>query len=186
MKKLIAFVLIALMSVAAIACTQQSTKVEPAPVEATPEPVEEPSEPDQFSDILAFVNEGEIYFDLHVTDAIQNFTAEVDGKAIDGNTKAVPFTAESKIVFGGEANAEKAVDVYIIFGMKEDGQYRFGQSILHKMDADSVIESLASKVSGVLGGSAKLFIAVTDEGGQWDRSLNEKLNAFIDSYSVKE
>ena len=185
MKKLIAIFLIALLSVAAVACTTTVTKTELTPVDGASAPAAETTETEKFVDLIPFVKDGEIYFDINVSDAIKNFGVQVDGKAISAETKAVPFNAESKLVFSGDADAEKSIDAYIVFGQKEDGHYRFEQSIIRGMDADAAAERLDNAVSRVLAGNAKIYVAIVDRGAGWDRNLSEKLNAFLDKYNVK-
>ncbi|MBQ4425324.1 MAG: hypothetical protein IJK03_05785 [Oscillospiraceae bacterium] len=181
MKKTAALMLCILMifSMAACSGSQTQTQTEPVTTEApasTKDPVEE------HLDLIPFVKDGEIYFDIRVTDAIKNFSVKVDGKTVDEAGKCVPFTKDSQITFEGEGDADKSVSVYIVFGLKEDNFYRFNASISQGIDADHAMTRLPKLVSDVLGGNSKILIVITEKPADWDHSLSDKLNDFLSKY----
>ena len=104
---------------------------------------------------------------------------------MDEAGKCVPFTGDSQITFEGEGDADKSVSVYIVFGLKEDQHYRFNCSISQGLDADCAIDRLPAIISKVLGGNSKILIIITEQPGDWDRRLSDKLNDFLSQYVSK-
>ncbi len=176
MKKLVALLLVVVMSLTIFACT----KIE--------EKREEPIDPNgngnavviqentEFVDKLPFVKDGEIYFDLQVKDSIKNFKVTVDGKEVG---KTATFTANSTIVFTGEGDPEKTVFAYIVYAKKNGSEYDYNMQILKDLDADKGPEALGNRLATVIGGYDKLFISICDTEEGWDHSLNEALNTFL-------
>ena len=80
MKKLVVLLLVITMSLAVFACTKiEETRVEPIDPNGSGNAAAV-QEDTKFVDKLSFVKDGEIYFDLHVTDSIKGFKVTVDGK----------------------------------------------------------------------------------------------------------
>ena len=189
MKKALLLVLAFLLCIIMTACTKTETVVDekPIPMETEPETeaAETTEEVEEAIDMIPFVQDGEIYFDIHVDGAIRNFMVEVDGKAVDASAKKLPFTGESKITFSGEADENGSVNVYIIYAHKEGDHYSFGQMISRGMDADAAVARLGNTVSGLLNGNRRIFMVITEQPKGWDHSLSELLNAFLDGFVVE-
>ncbi|MBO4838346.1 MAG: hypothetical protein J5493_03130 [Lachnospiraceae bacterium] len=173
MKKTAALLLCLLMVVSLAACSASPAPTQPATTPAaTTDAIEE------HFDLIPFVKDGEIYFDIHVTDAIKNFAVKVDGQAVESG-KGLTFTDKTQITFEGEADADKSLDMYVIFGVKDGNYYRFNQSISNGIDADRAMERLPKVISDVLSGNNKILVILTEKPGDWDHSLSEKLNEFL-------
>lgn len=186
MKKIAALLICALMLLSLTACSGSQPQTQPATTTAqatTPNPVEE------YADLLPFLKDGEIYFDIHVTDAVKNLAVKLDGKAVDAASKKTTFTKDSQLSFEGEASADKSLTMYLVFGTKDETattiQYRYSQSIHRGMDADKALERLPQVLSSILGGNAKILVILTEDPGTWDTSLSEKLNEFLKPYTGK-
>ena len=192
MKKTLLLALAFLLCVIMTACTKTETVIEETPIpmdtgsEAeADEAAETTEEAAEVTDMIPFVRDGEIYFDIHVDGAIRNFTVKVDGKAVDASARSLPFTGESVITFSGEADENGSVNVYIIYAQKDGDHYRFQQVINRGMDAYAAVERLGKTVSGLLNGNSRIFVVVTEQPKGWDRSLSEALNAFLDRFVIE-
>ena len=176
MKKLVVLLLVIAMSLAVFACTKiEETRVEPIDPNGS-ENAAAVQEDTKFVDKLSFVKDGEIYFDLHVTDSIKGFKVTVDGKEAN---KAVPFTANSVVAFEGEGDPEKSVYAYIVYAKKDGKEYTYDMQILNGLDADKGPEMFGNRLSNVIGGNDKLFVSICDTAEGWDHSLSESLNTLL-------
>ena len=185
MKKALVLLLSAAMMLALLSCGSNPA---PTTTTAAPATTDAPTETEgvkEFLDVIPFANTGEIYFDINTGSAIKNFKVTVDGKTIDASG-AVPFTADSVLSFAGDADADKALDVYIVMGRDEDGHLQFIHSISNGLDADAAVDRLPSIVGRVIKGSSKVYVAILEKGQNWNRSLSDKLNNFLDQYVIKE
>lgn len=185
MRKFSVVVLAALMSVTMLACgsqtssstqTTSSTKTESTASQKTA------SEEDKLVDMLSFINDGEVYFDVNVTDALKDLKITVGGKDALAEKK-VAFSSDTDYSIESTAEPGKKVSIYIVTANKEDGHYRYQQLISQGFDSEMAPERLSKLLSQYLkGGSTKLYFAVTEDPKGWDHSLNEKLNEFLDGY----
>lgn len=189
MKKALFLALAVLLCVVATACTKTETVVEETPIPMETGPVADEAETTEEAakaiDMIPFVRDGEIYFDIHVDGAIGNFAVKVDGKPVDASVKSLPFTGDSEIVFSGEADENGSVNVYIVYALKDGDHYRFQQSISRGMDADAAVERLGKTVSTLLKGNSRILVIVTEQPKGWDHSLSEQLNAFLDGFVIE-
>ena len=189
MRKLWVLALAALLCTAAAACTKTETKIEEKPVPMFEEPVaEEPAAataPEETADLIPFVPEGSIYFDIHVESAIKNFAVSVDGKAINSSGKSAPFTEGSAVAFSGDAEADKSVNMYLVYAQKENGHIRFEQMISRDMDADAVLTRLPGTISKLLAGNFRILVILTEQPKGWDHSLSEPLNALLNQLVIE-
>ena len=177
MKKITALMMCILMVFTLTACSGSQTPTQPATTPAAT-PAETTDVVEKALDLIPFVKDGEIYFDIHVTDAIKNFAVKVDGKPVEAG-KGLSFTDKTQITFEGEADADKSLDMYVIFGVKDGNYYRFNQSISNGLDADRAMERLPKVISDVLSGNNKILVIVTEKPGDWDHNLSDKLNDFL-------
>ena len=187
MKKITALILVLTLALVFAACGKTETPTT-TPAASTPAATEsaEPTNEDaaeKLLDVIPFANDGELYFDIKVGDAIKDFAAKVDGEAVPASGGAVKYTENSKLEFTGTGDADKSVNVYIIMATKESGKYSCTQSIQKGLDADVVLERLPNTISRVLAGTAKVYVAITQDPKGWDHNLDEKLNAFLDPLS---
>ena len=184
-KKLAVAVLAALMSVTMMACggqsgssqqTASSTKTESTVSQKTA------SSEDSTLDMLNFIKEGEAYFDVTVTEALKDLKITVDGKDAIG-AKKVSYTKDCDYAIESTAEPGKKVNIYIVSGNLENGNFRYTQTISQGIDAEHASNRLSDMVSKNLKGSSKFYIAITEEVKGWDHSLSEKLNQFLDGYA---
>lgn len=189
MRKLWVLALAVLLCTAAAACTKTETKIDEKPVPVYEEPAaEEPAAataPEETADLIPFVPEGSIYFDIHVESAIKNFAVSVDGKAINSSGKSAPFTEGSAVAFSGDADADKSVNVYLVYAQKENGHVRFQQMISRDMDADAVLTRLPGTISKLLAGNSRILVILTEQPKGWDHSLSEPLNALLNQLVIE-
>ncbi len=181
MKKKLALILTFALVLILTACgkAENSGTSAPAAPESTAAATEDTAE--ERTDILPFAKDGEIYFDIKAGDAVKDFGVKVDGQAVPSSGGAIKYTEKSAITFEGTGNAEKSVNVYIVMAVKEDGHYSFTQSINKDLSADKVVERLPQIMSGVLGGTTKIYVAITQDPKGWDHGLNEKLNELLEA-----
>ena len=189
MRKLWVLALAVLLCTAVAACTKTETKIEEKPVPVYEEPAaEEPAAataPEETADLIPFVPEGSIYFDIHVESAIKNCAVSVDGKAINSSGKSAPFTEGSAVAFSGDADADKSVNVYLVYAQKENGHVRFQQMISRDMDADAVLTRLPGTISKLLAGNSRIMVIMTEQPKGWDQSLSEPLNALLNQLVIE-
>ena len=192
MRKIWILALAVLLCMAAAACTKTETKIEEKPVPVQDEPAaEEPAaaaaleEIAEAADLIPFVPEGSIYFDIHVENAIKNFAVSVDGKAIDAAGKSAQIKEGSAVTFSGDADADKSVNVYIIYAQKENAHASFQQMISRDMDADAAVARLPETISKLFSGNSRILVIVTEQPKGWDRSLSEPLNALLDQLVIE-
>lgn len=192
MRKIWILALAVLLCMAAAACTKTETKIEEKPVPVQDEPVTEepaavaaPEEIAETVDLIPFVPEGNIYFDIHVENAIKNFAVSMDGKAINAEGKSAQIKEGSAVVFSGEADANKSVNVYLIYAKEENGHFVFQKMISRDMDADAVITRLPDTISKLLAGNSRILVILTEQPKGWDRSLSEPLNALLDQLVIE-
>ena len=192
MRKIWILLLAVLVCLAAAACTKTETKIEEKPVPVQDEPAAEetaavaaPEEIGEATDLIPFVPEGSIYFDIHVENAIKNFSVSVDGKAIDAAGKSAQIKEGSAVIFSGEAEADKSVNVYLIYAQKENGHFVFQKMISRDMDADAVVTRLPETISKLLSSNSRILVILTEQPKGWDRSLSEPLNALLDQLVIE-
>ena len=187
MRKLWILVLVVLLCVTG--CTKTEITIEEKPIQAYEEPTAEATAataaPEETADLIPFVPEGSIYFDVHIESAIKNFAVSVDGKAIDAAQKSAPFTDGSAVVFSGDADAEKSINMYLVYAQKEDGHVRFQHAISRDMDADAALTRLPGTISKLLAGNSRILVILTEQPKGWDRSLSEPLNALLDQLVIE-
>ena len=179
MKKTAAILMCVLMLFSMTACSESQASSQSAAAPAASTNVVE-----EYIDLIPSVKAGEIYFDVHVTDAIKNFTVKADGTAVETG-RSIPFTDKTQITFEGEADADKSVDIYIVFGTKDGDYFRFNQSISKGLDADRALDQLSKKISDVLSVNNKILVIITEKPGDWDHTISDKLNDFLDQYVSK-
>lgn len=187
MKKITALILSFTLALVFAACGKSESPATTAAATAPPtagsaEPTNEDAA-EKLLDVIPFAKDGEIYFDIKTGDTIKDFTAKVDGQTVPASGGVVNYTENSKIEFTGTGDADKSVNVYIIMAAKEAGKYSFTQSISKGLDADMAVGRLSNIISRVLGGTAKVYVAITPDPKGWDHNLDEKLNAFLDPLS---
>ena len=173
----------------ATGCTKTEITIEEKPIPAYEEPAAQETEatdaPEEVADLIPFVSEGCICFDIHIESAIKNFAVSVDGKAIDAAQKSVPFTEGSEVVFSGDADAEKSINMYLVYAQKEDGHVRFQHAISRDMDADAAVIRLPGTISKLFAGGSRILVILTEQPKGWDRSLSEPLNALLDQLVIE-
>ena len=184
-KKFGVVALAALMSVTMLACGSQTSSSTPTTsstkTESTVSQKTDSSE-EQLSDMLDFLKDGEIYFDMNVADALKDLKVTVGGNDVLA-TKKVAYTADSDFAIQSTAEPGKSVSVYIVVAKKDGNHYQYTQAISNGLDSERAAERLSTLLSQYLkGDSTKLYFAVTEDPKGWDHSLNEKLNEFLDGY----
>ena len=190
MRKLWILAPVVLLCSAAAACTKTETMIEEKPVPIYEEPAAEEAAAaavpeEEASDLISFVPEGSIYFDIHVESAIRDFAISVDGTVINTAEKSAPFKEGSAVVFSGNADADKSVNVYLVYAQKENGHVRFQQMISRDMDADAALTRLPESISKLLPGNSRIVVIITEEPKGWDHSLSEPLNALLNQLVIE-
>ena len=187
-RKLWILALVVLLCTAAAACTKTETMIEEKPVPIYEEPAAEEAAaaavPEEDTDLIPFVPEGSIYFDIHIESAIRDFAISVDGTVINTAEKSAPFKEGSAVVFSGNADADKSVNVYLVYAQKENGHVRFQQMISRDMDADAALTRLPESISKLLPCNSRIVVIITEEPKGWDHSLSESLNTLLNQLVI--
>ena len=194
MKNVLALVLAILMIALLAACDPAEQPARPSSTDSaesaqTPEPAasEEPSAQKVDPTILdGFIDDGQIYFDLHVaSDSVQNFSLKVGNETLTESGK-IPFNADDTIVLNGEPAEGKKFTMYIIRKYSNEGALSIEHFVHIGVRADKLGE-LLGKIYQRLGVSTtKAYVTVLETNDGWNHDLSPKLNDYLNAIKPAE
>ena len=195
MKKLLAMAVAVLLLASLVACgapaEQPSQSSSPAPAESAqasePAASEDPSAQKVDPTILdGFIDDGQIYFDLHVTsESVQNFSLKVGNETLT-ESKKIPFNAGDTIALNGEPAEGKKFTLYIIRKYSKEGSLSLEHFINVGVRADK-LGDLLGKIYERLGASTtKAYITILETNDGWNHDLSPKLNDYLNSIKPAE
>ena len=183
MKRIITLFSALLMLVALVACSsadeQPSQQPEPQSAETV---VSTPDESDKTAAdptmLDSFVEDGKIYFDLHITsDSIKDFTLTAGGETF-AESKQVPLKADDTVTQNGEVVEGKKFTIYIVRKYEDEGKMSIESFVHVGVQANKLGELLTRRISS-LGNSTKVYFAILETVDGWDHDLSPKLNQYL-------
>ena len=127
---------------------------------------------------LSFLGDGEVYFDVSVSDKIDSFKVEIDGQDAVGH--AVKFKEGSEISVEATGDENVKLSVFVVFGDEEGAHFTFSRNNnVTKMDA-------LSRKFQERTNNKRIYIAVLEKLDGWNHDLSEGLNATLEPYTELE
>ena len=179
MKRILSIVLVLAMMLSLAACAGGNTTTTAAPqttATAAPETTQ-----DVLVEALNFLQEGEIYFDIHLSaDTVKDLSITVDGKAL-GSDKKLRFKEGSSYEVKGEGKDGVKVVTVIVSSTKDGNHFRNTHEISSGNVSDA-LELLGRKLSRAKG--QKLYVFFAEKKGDWDHNLGNALNQYMEKVTV--
>ena len=176
MKKILSFILILAMLLSLAACGGSTATTTTAAPQTTTTAA--PETEDVLVEALNFLQEGEVYFDIHLSaDTVKNLSITVDGKTL-GSDKKLNFKEGSSFEVKGEGKEGVKVTVIIITSTK-DGNYFRNTHEISSGDVDDALGLLARKLER--GKGQKKYVFFAENKGDWDHNLGSALNQYMEN-----
>ena len=189
MKKLLTLALAVLMLASLAACATPSEQPSQAP---SPEPAEsvpsaEPATPEESAtkvDVTildGFVDDNQVYFDLHVTaDSVKDFSLKVGSETLS-ESKKIAFNSSDTITLNGEPVEGKKFTIYIIRKFSDAGSLSLEHFIHVGVRADKLGEMLGKVYERLGTSTSKAYITVLETNDGWNHDLSPKLNDYLNA-----
>ena len=185
---ILAFLMLAALAGCAFPVEQTSQTPSLQPVEsAEPASSEEPAGEKVDPTILdGFVEDNQIYFDLHVTaDSVKDFSLKIANETV-AESKKIAFNSGDTIALNGEPVEGKKVTVYIVRKYSDTGKLSI-EHFVHVGIRTDKLGDLLGKVYGRLGSSTtKAYVAVLETNDGWNHDLSPKLNDYLNAIKPAE
>lgn len=174
-----------LTSIAMLAsCGGGSSAASTNPGQATSEPAT--SEPatstpaDVGAESLDWLDNGKLYFDLRLSEgfSFDGLTLKVDGNPVETG-KAVAFDNTKPLSFSFEGEPSDKYYVYYVQARLEEGKTTVDARVNEGIMARADHAKFFGKVAGYLEGATKFYLCVTNTEKNWDKTLSENMNEFI-------
>lgn len=128
-------------------------------------------------EVLSFLEDGYVYFDVNTGESVKDFKVTVDGE--DAANKAVKYTADSVVNVEGNASDNGKVSLFVVF-VDADGSASFTFS--RSVKAIDAAETVESKFR-IRKNKTKLYIAVLEKENMWNKDLSEGLNGIFEPFA---
>lgn len=190
MKKILTLAVAVLMLASLVACvapaepTSQTPAPAPAESVASTEPAASEDQDNTKVDpsvLDGFVDDNQIYFDLHVSaDSIKDFSLKVGSETVS-ESKKIAFNSADSIALNGEPVEGKKFTMYIIRKYSDSGKL----SVEHFINVgvqSGKLGDLLGKVYQRLGtNTTKAYVAILETNDGWNHDLSSKLNDYLNA-----
>ena len=179
MKKILSIVLVLAMMLSLAACGGGSNTTTTAAPQTTTTAA--PETEDVLVEALNFLQEGEVYFDIHLSaDTVKDLSITVDGKSL-GSDKKLNFKEGSSYEVKGEGKEGVKVITVIVSSTKDGNHFRNTHDISSGNVSDA-LELLGRKLARAKG--QKLYVFFAEKKGDWDHNLGSALNQYMEKVTV--